>query len=158
MQHKHISLDDRPEKRMVRVIMVIFGLLCLFTSGWWSVYLLKLPDNNNNMFWLATLFLFLFGLYQIYSGLGLATRYMIFEEKVFIVRQNSLLTPKKFYSDNIKTVEIGSHDISLLFNDGRRYRIKLGLKYPDLGENIKENIIEFATGHKIEIFYKHQPL
>ena len=158
MQHKQISLDDRPEKRMVRIIMVIFGFLCLFTSSWWTVYLLKLPDNNNNMFWVATLFLFLFGLYQIYSGLGFAARYMIFEEKTFIVRQNSLSVPKKFMSDDIKTVEIGPNDISLLFNDGKRYRIKLGLKYPDLGENIKKNIIEFATERKIGIFYKHQPL
>ncbi|MEZ5012091.1 MAG: hypothetical protein R2744_11145 [Bacteroidales bacterium] len=92
---KHISLDERPEKKFVKILMVVFGIMCLFTAGWWALYLVKNPSNEN-VFWIATLFLLFFGLYQIYAGLGMATRYILIDKNLFTVRQNSLSAPGGF--------------------------------------------------------------
>ena len=138
-------------------MMVIFGILCLFTSGWWAVYMLKAPESDN-MFWLATIFLFLFGTYQVYAGLGYAKRYISFKDDLCTVRQNSFLPAKSFTSDQVIKIEIGTSDISVHFKDGKKFNIKLGLKYPDLGENIKDHLTEYASDHNIELFYKNRPL
>ncbi len=157
MTEKYIPLDDRPDKKIIRIIMVLFGILCLITSSWWALYLVKYPGNEN-VFWIATAFLLLFGLYQIYSGLGFAARYIKIEGQQLTIRQNSIAPSRIFGSDKIEKIEIGTMDIVINLSDGGRYRIKLGLKYPDLGENIKERIIEFATENRIDLFYRHEKI
>lgn len=157
MNDNKIYLDDRDDKTPVKIFTVIFGILCIFTGGWWTVYLIKFPENNN-AFWAASIFLFLFGAYQIYAGLGHARRYIYREKDYIIIRQNSLLKEKKFYSMDITQLEVRPMDIVFHLRMNARFRMKLGLKYPDLGQKIKTFIIDFAEEKNIEIFYKNETI
>ena len=157
MNKQTITLGEREDKPVVKVLIVIFGILCLFTAGWWTVFLIKYPDNEN-IFWAGSIFLFLFGLYQIYAGLGKAKRYIQKENDTLVTRQNSLLPAKKFEAKKIKQLEVRSMDMLIHSDEGSKYRIKLGLKYPDLGQTIKDFIIGFAEENDIEVFYKNEAL
>lgn len=154
MESTYLSLDERPEKKAVSILMVVFGILCLFTSGWWAVFLIRVPENEN-IFWVGTLFLFLFGLYQIYAGLGYAKRYIKLQGKEISIRQNSFLTQKEFSAPLLKSITIHSTTIIFEPEQGKSYTLKLGIRYPDLGENIKNTLIKFAELHKIELLYKY---
>ena len=110
MENIYLSLDERPEKKAVSILMVIFGFLCLGTSGWWAIFIVNTPEQRGS-FWIATLFLFLFGLYQIYAGLGYARRYAKINGKIIILRQNSFFSAKQFSTDEISEVAIRSADI-----------------------------------------------
>ena len=154
MIRTYLSLDEKPEKKAVSVLMVVFGALCLFTAGWWAVFMIKVPENDN-IFWAGTTFLFLFGIYQIYAGLGYARRYIKIDDKDIIIRQNSFFSPTSFSAPMISSIIIRSMDIIFELETGKRQKLKLGLRYPDLGENIKKAIIDYAALHGIEVFYKY---
>ena len=89
-----------------------------------------------------------------------------FERRAFLkrengnvtIRQSSLLPAKKLTADRITQLEIRTYDMVLHLSDGSRIRIKLGLKYPDLGQKVRDFIIRYAEDNKIEIFYKNESL
>jgi len=157
MNDSVIYLDDKSEKKSIRNITVIFGFMCILTGGWWAVFLIRYPDNDNS-YWAATAFLLLFGLYLIYDGLGYARRYIYREAGSIHIRQNSLLPKKNIEASTIEKIEIRSMDLVFIFKDKQRFRLKLGLKYPDLGQKIKDYIVQFAEETGIELFYKHETI
>ena len=157
MEEQTILMGEREDKLLVRIIVIIFGIMCIFTAGWWAIFLIRYPDNEK-IFWAGSIFLFLFGIYQVYAGLGFARRYVTRKKGVIIIRQNGLLPARKIQSGNITQLEIRNHDMVFHMNDSTRFRIKLGLKYPDLGQRVREFIMEYAEANKIEIFYNNEPL
>ncbi len=157
MSVQSISLGEKENKALVRILIVIFGLLCIFTAGWWTVFLIKYPENEK-IFWAGSIFLLLFGVFQVYSGLGYAKRYIKRENGNISIRQNSLLPAKRLNAEEIKQLEIRLYDMVLHMNDSSRVRIKLGIKYPDLGQKVRNFIIDYAEDNKIEIFYKNEVL
>ena len=157
MENTYLALDEKPEKKAVSILMVVFGILCLFFSGWWAIFLIKVPENENS-YWFATIFLFLFGLYQVYAGLGYARRYISLKDNNLVIRQNAFLPPLKLSAPLINIIVIRSMDIIFEDEKGEQKKLKLGLRYPDLGEKIKEKVIEFAKIHGIEVYYKYDGL
>lgn len=151
---EEISLDERPEGRFVRSLMILFGVLCIFTAGWWALYLIRNPLGIN-IYWVATLFLLLFGVYQIYAGLGNARRYIGIDDKNLIIRQNPLTRPKIFPAEKIRDIEIRKMDIVFTRDGERRYRLKLGMRYPGIREKVREAIDKFAVDNNINHEYSY---
>jgi len=154
MENKYLTLDERPEKGFVSILMVIFGILCLGTSGWWAYFLISSPGQSN-IFWAATLFLLIFGAYQVYAGLGYARRYIEIKGAGIRIRQNSFLPARVLAAGIISNITIRSADILFKYNRDRSFKLKLGIRYPDLGENIKAEIIRYAESNSIEVLYKY---
>lgn len=154
MENKYFSLDERPEKGIVSVLMVIFGLLCLGTSGWWG-YFLFISADKQNIYWVATIFLLIFGAYQIYAGLGYARRYIKIEGSKLTIRQNSFTTPKVFEAGLLASIVIRSADIIFNYDHDRTFKLRLGIRYPDLGEKLKSEIEAYASTNMIEVNYKY---
>ena len=157
MKYEYIRLDDKPDKKFVSFFLVIFGFLCILTSGWWALFLVRVPEYEN-IFWPGTIFLLLFGLFQVYSGLGFAKRYLIIEETCLTIRQNSLLQAKKLTKNSISKMEIRSMDIKFYLNNSNIFRFRLGLKYPDLGESVKTRIIAWSEENNVDLFYKYDKI
>jgi len=150
----YLNFSERPENLFVRILMVIFGILCLFTSGWWAVYLLKTP-NNDKSFWVATLFLFLFGVYQIYAGLGYARRYIKIDGANIEIKQNAFTRASRFNHGMVETVEVRSADILFRLTGAKEYRLKIGIRYPELGEKIRKMVISFAEKNSITLEFNN---
>lgn len=154
MNKHYISLDEKPEKGIVLTLMVVFGILCWITALWWAYYLIKNPDQQGS-FWAATIFLFLFGAYQVYAGLGNARRFLETDGSLITIRQNSFLPRKQFEAALVDHITIRSMDVIFAYNKTRKHKLKLGIRYPDLGEEIKKVIIDYAGSNKIELFYSY---
>lgn len=154
MDNKYLSLDERPEKGFVSTLMVVFGILCFGTSAWWAYFLFNSPEQQS-IYWVATIFLFLFGVYQVYAGLGYARRYIKIDGGKIIIRQNSFIPPRELEAGLISEIIIRSADIVFNYDKDRKIKLKLGIRYPDLGENIKSEIENYAEINKIEVYYKY---
>ncbi|MFN2379196.1 MAG: hypothetical protein ABR519_03175 [Bacteroidales bacterium] len=151
---EEISLDERPEGRFVRSLMILFGIICIFTAGWWALYLIRNPMGIN-IYWIATLFLLLFGAYQIYAGLGHARRYIAIDGNNLIIRQNPLARPKILPAGKIEDIEIRKMDIVFTWDNDQRYRLKLGMRYPGIREKVREAVDKFAVDKKINHEYSY---
>lgn len=157
MEEQTILLGEKEDKPLVKIMVIIFGIMCIITAGWWTVFLVRYPDNES-IFWAGSIFLLLFGLYQLLSGLGYTKRYISRINGGLVIRQNSLLPAKKLEASQLGQLEVRSMDMVLHTHDSSRLRIKLGIRYPDLGQQVKEFIITWAEDNNIEIFYKHEAL
>lgn len=151
---EEISLDERPEGRLVRSLMILFGVICIFTAGWWALYLVRNPIGIN-VYWVATLFLLLFGIYQVYAGLGHARRYIAIDGNNIIIRQNPFLKPKTLPAEKIEDIEIRKMDIVFTWDNGQRYRLKLGMRYPGIREKIRDVVDRFAVKNDIQHEYSY---
>lgn len=47
-------------------------------------------------------------------------------------------------------------DILLKFQNESKFRIKLGLRYPSLGETIRDELVHFCEEHDIRIVYNYE--
>ncbi|MDZ7739778.1 MAG: hypothetical protein U5K32_12070 [Bacteroidales bacterium] len=157
MDKQTILLGEKEDKPLVKIMVIIFGIMCIITAGWWTVFLIRYPDNEN-IFWAGSIFLLLFGLYQLLSGLGYTKRYISRTNGELLIRQNSLMPVKNLQASQLRQLEIRSMDMVLHGHNSSRLRIKLGIRYPDLGQQVKEFVIRWAEDNNIEIFYKNEAL
>ncbi len=157
MDEQTILLGEKEDKPLVKIMVIIFGIMCIITAGWWTVFLIRYPDNEN-IFWAGSIFLLLFGLYQLLSGLGHTKRFIRRTNGELVIRQNSLMPAKKLEASQLKQLELRSMDMVLHSHASSRLRIKLGIRYPDLGQQVKEFVTAWAEDNNIEIFYKNEAL
>jgi len=157
MNDNTILLGEREDKPLIRIIVIIFGIMCVFTAGWWAIYLIKYPDSEK-IFWAGSIFLLLFGIYQVYAGLGFAKRYIKKENNNLIIRQSSLLPPKNIKAQDISSLVIRTYDIVINLANNSRIRIKPGLKYPEQGQKVINLITDYAKENNIEVSYKNESL
>jgi len=149
---EYLNLSERPENMFVRTLMVIFGILCLFTAGWWAFYLYSNPGDDNS-FWFATLFLFFFGLYQVYAGLGYARRYLRTDGERIEIKQSALPRTNNFTPAMIESIELRRMDILIKLNGGERCRIKIGIRYPELGDKLRNMVISYSENNSVALEY-----
>lgn len=157
MDEQTILLGEREDKPLVKIMVIIFGIMCIITAAWWTVFLVRYPDNEN-IFWAGSIFLLLFGLFQLLSGLGYTKRYISRTNGGLVIRQNSLMPAKRLEASGLRQLEIRSMDMVLHGHGSSRLRIKLGIRYPDLGQQVKEFVTAWADDNDIEIFYKNEAL
>lgn len=148
MKKIYISLDDHEIKPWLQFTQIFFGIVCFIISGIWIYYMLD-GDINVFTFWVATFFLLLFGLFQIYSGAGLSKRFVVFDEKEILLKQSTFGKKIHLLPGQIKSIEIGAAEIIFDRVQGSRIVLKLGLRYFETGETIKEKTELFARENQI---------
>lgn len=153
MEKRYLSLDEKPERGFVRILMILFGALCLATSGWWAYYLLS-AEGVQSSFWAATIFLALFGIYQVYAGLGYAARYLEIKDNTLIVKQLAILPRKVFIPEDIDYFKIGPTDIEIRLLSGKRFRLRLGIRYPERSEEVKRLVEDYANSFEKKVDFE----
>ncbi|MBM3419654.1 MAG: hypothetical protein FJY11_00810, partial [Bacteroidetes bacterium] len=146
---KRYSLDNKESPKMVRILQIIFGAMCITIAAIWAVYM-TMPGIGNG-YWIATAFIFFFGLFQIYSGMGYAARYIEIDGNVIVLKRSALERKIALVPDRLERVEILPLSIIFTINDGRRITIRFGMSVAASIDCIKDAVEEYATGQKIEI-------
>lgn len=156
MEKKRYSLEIKETNKLIRYAQNIFGVVCLITAAWWAVYLTK--SDGGGDYWIATLFLLGFGLFQIYSGLGYAARYVEISDNQLIIKQASIGTPDLLVVTDISDIEI--LPLSVIFNlrSGKKKILRFGIAYTDYIDEIKDAIVELAEKNKIPLVERSEKI
>ena len=155
MTKNRISLELRDNTRLIRFIQVVFGLVCLAISVFWLIYNIQSISGNGTL-WITLAFLTGFGVFQIYSGLGYAEKYLEITERSLTVKHNSLLPAIELAPADIEAAEVFPLKVLLILTSGKRILIRLGVTDTEKIDLVKDEVTRFASEHNIPLEIRNE--
>jgi hypothetical protein len=150
METKHFSLGPSETNTILKIIRVLFGLVCIAIAIFWIIFNIRSVTTDRTL-WITVLFLTGFGLYQIWAGLGRTLRYIQIEEDRIFLKKNSLLPVTEIKSADIKKIEVFPLNLIFYLHNGRKTNLRFGTTYTDNIEPVKEQIEVFASLNSIDL-------
>jgi hypothetical protein len=145
---KRYNIDLQENTRLGKILRITLGIICIIATIWFMVSIRGTAASVTTA-WIAILFLFLFSLWLLGSGLGLTDRYITVGEKRIMLRQSLLKPPVIFTSSTLTYVEFKPLAIDFCTKDNR-VTLKLGAYYPEHSASVLTAVEEFCKGNGIE--------
>jgi hypothetical protein len=148
MEKKYYSLGSGENNRLVKITRILFGAVCIAVAVFWLIFNIK-SINADGTLWITIIFLSGFGFYQIWSGIGRATRFIEIGQNIIRLKKNSILPVQEFSADNFEKIEIFPLNLIFFLKHGKPVIMRFGTTYTDIIEPVKNGIISFATSNNI---------
>jgi hypothetical protein len=157
MEMIQFTLGNSEDSRLVKIFRIIFGIACIGIAIFWLNFNFEALKSDWTL-WLTILFLTGFGLYQIWSGLGRATRYISISSEKIILKKNAILSPKRLLPGEIEKIDI--FPLSIVFYDKNRKKsiLRLGTINVETNEKIVDELIGFAEKNSIPYEIKEEEI
>ena len=148
VSEKRYNIDLQENTRLGKILRITLGTICLIATIWFMVSI-RGTEASVTTAWIAILFLFLFSLWLLGSGLSLTDRYITVGDKRILLRQSLLKPPVIFTSSTLTYVEFKPLAIDFVTKDNR-VTLKLGTYYPEHSASVLSAVEEFCKGNGIE--------
>lgn len=148
MEIKYFSLGTSENNRLVKIIQIVFGIVCLVVAGYWLFFNIRSLKADGTL-WITILFLSGFGFYQIWSGLGHATRFIEIGHENIRLKKNALLPLVQMPAGEMERVEIFPLNVIFYLKSQKRILLRLGTTYHETNGKILDEIIGFAESNNI---------
>ncbi len=150
MVKKYFSLGSTDNNIFVKIIRIIFGLVCIAVAGYWFSFNIKSLKADWTL-WITVLFLLGFGFYQIWSALGKANRYIEFGKEYILLKRNPLLAAIRMEVSNIEKIELFPLNVVFFLKSKKRIFLRFGTTYQDTNELIKDELFSFTGMNNIAL-------
>ncbi|MFA5819758.1 MAG: hypothetical protein WC854_10855 [Bacteroidales bacterium] len=150
MEIKYFSLGTSENNRLVNIIRIVFGVVCIAVAIYWFSFNIKSLKADGTL-WITIIFLTGFGFYQIWSGLGRATRFIEIAPDYIRLKKNPILPPLKMSSGEIEKIELFPLNLIFFLKSKKRILLRFGTTYHEINEKIKDEILSFAESNKIPL-------
>ena len=157
MEKKYFSLEIRDDNRLTKILWVIFGLICCGIALFWMIYNLRSGKVVERQ-WITIVFLFCFGAFQIYSGFGLATKFIEFNSTNIRLKKNSLLPVADLLSDQFDKIELYPLKVQFILTNQKKILLRFGISDPDKIELIKAEIVRFSESNNLNLEIKTEEI
>jgi len=142
MATNYFQFGNSDKNRFVSVLKVIFGAVCIAIGIYWAIY---------STAWGAILFLFGFGFYEVWSGLGKADRYIDIDKTVIKFKKTIFLSAKHIEASELGKIEIFPLKIIFHFKEDKKTILRLGTTYIDTNEKIVDALVQFANQNAVDL-------
>jgi hypothetical protein len=150
METKFFSLGPTESSTLIKIIRIIFGSVCIAIAIFWMIYNVRSVKTDRRL-WITVLFLSGFGFYQVWAGLGRASRFIQISSDKIILKKNSLLPVREMAASEIKKIEIFPLNLIFYFHKGGKIVLRFGTTFTDNIEQIKNGIEEFASVNNTQL-------
>lgn len=148
MEKKIILLDPKDNPLFIKVLQIIFGLVCLGVAIFWFIFNLK-ADYSDSALWITVALLACFGIYLILSGFGKTKRYIEISNNEIILKKNAILPVAKIGNTEIRKIESLPLNIIFRLADGGKTILRFGINYPEVIPVVKDKLKEFSEINSI---------
>jgi hypothetical protein len=148
METKYFSLGSPDSGIAIKIIRILFGLVCMAISVFWIIFNIRSVQSDRTL-WITVLFLSGFGLYQVCAGLGRTRRYIQIDNEKIMLKKNSLLPVTEMKSSEISKIEVYPLNLIFYFHKGGRKILRFGTAYTDIIDPVKDETEKFATSNNI---------
>ena len=148
MKTEYFQLGPAEAGTAVKVIRILFGLVCITIAIFWLVFNIR-SVSADRMLWITVLFLTGFGVYQIYAGAGRAKRFIEVSNDKIALRKNSFLPTREMTAEEIKKIEVFPLNLIFYFHNGGKNVLRFGTAYYDMIDPVKDAVEKFARLHNI---------
>jgi hypothetical protein len=157
METKYFSLGTSENNRLVKVIQILFGLVCLAIAIFWLIFNIGSLRADGTL-WITIIFLSGFGFYQIWAGLGRAKRFIEIAQDELRLKKNAILPVMEIRAADIEKIEIFPLNLIFFIRPKRKIFLRFGTTYTDNIEPIKNGINQFAADNNISIETKTEEI
>ncbi len=148
MENQYFSLGASDNNKFTKIIRIIFGIVCLAVAVFWLIFNIKLLKTDRTL-WITIIFLAGFGLYQIWSGLGYATRFIeIYSDKVRL-KKTIIFPPVLIRVSEIEKIEFLTLNVIFYLKSKKRIHLRFGTTYYETNEKAVNGIISFAESNNV---------
>jgi hypothetical protein len=150
METIRYSLDTRENNKIVSIIRIVFGVVCLGVAIFWIRFNIN-SLRSDGMLWITIVFLAGFGIFQIFTGFGKTSRYIEIGLKKLVIRNKSILPLVELSSDEITKIEFFPLNVVFFLKSGRRILLRFGTTYHETNEKIVNEINNFSERNNIPV-------
>ena len=145
---KHFSLGTVENNRIIKTIRIFFGLVCLIVAIFWINFNITTLKTDWTL-WITIIFLVTFGFYQIWAGLGYATRYIEIGSNAISLKKNAIMPHVEMAASDIEKIEIFPLNVIFFLKSKKRILLRFGTTFHDQNELVLDEIIEFTESNNI---------
>lgn len=150
MEKKYFSLGPNENNRLVKLFRIVFGVICIAVALFWLSFNIKSLKADGTL-WITIIFLLGFGFYQIWSGLGWATRFIEVGSDSIRLKKNPILPPVEMNEKEIEKIEMFPLNLVFFLKTKKRILLRFGTTYYETNEKVKDEILGFAESNNIPI-------
>ena len=150
MEIKHFSLSTSETNSLVKIITVIFGVVCIAVAIFWLNFNIQ-SLNTDGTLYITIVFLTGFGFYQIWSGLGRTARYVDMGSDTIRIKKNPILPSVLINVNEIEKIELFPLNVIFFLKSQRRFTLQFGTTYLETSNIIKDEILNFAEMNNIQL-------
>jgi len=148
MDTKHFSLDTRENSKIINIIRIVFGIVCVITAIFWTWFNFNAVRSQGTI-WITILFLAGFGVYQVFTGFGHTSKYIDISKHNLIIRNRSVLRPYSIPADEIEKIDFFPLNVVFFLKSKKRILIRFGTTYHETNEKIVAELSSFAERNNI---------
>jgi hypothetical protein len=157
MEKEYFALGAVENNKLVKIIQIIFGIVCFGVAVFWLIYNIKSLRASSTL-WISVIFLTGFGFYEIWAGLGRATRFIEINSDRIILKKNVILPPSLILSNDIQKIEIYPFNLIFFLKSNKKVYLRFGASYQETNEKVTDSIVAFADSNNITIEIKKEEL
>jgi hypothetical protein len=150
MEDKYYSLGTTENNRFVKMIRIGFGIICIAVGIYWLIFNIRSLKADITL-WITIIFLFGFGFYQVWSGLGRADRYIEICRNFIRLKKNPVLPAIVMCAGEIEKIEYFPLNVIFFLKTKKRILLRFGTIYYETNEKVKDEILSFAESNNIPL-------
>lgn len=143
MDKKYFLLGTAEDSRIIKIIRIIFGFVCLIIAAFWIYFNITALKTDSTL-WITIIFLGLFGFYQTWAGLGRTVRFIEIGSESIMLKKNVVLPALEIKISDIEKIDIYPLNIIFHIKSKKRVILRFGTTFHDQNEIILDEIIELA--------------
>jgi hypothetical protein len=157
MDKKYFLLSSAENSVLVKIIQIVFGIICIAVAIFWLIFDARSIKADTTL-WITIAFLTGFGVYQIWAGLGKATRFIEISSEKIRLKKSIFLPEMNITSQDIQKIELFPLNLIFFLKSQKKILLRLGTSYQETSEQIKDEILAFADLNSISIEIKEEKL
>ena len=157
MEKKYFALGAVDSNRLVKIIQILFGIVCFSVAVFWLIFNIRSLKADATL-WITILFLSGFGFYQVWAGLGMATRFIEINSDKIRLKKSILFPAVEIPAEEIQRIELYPLNLNIFLKSEKRIRLRFGTTYQETNEKIKDEIFSFAGLNSIKVEIKEEKL
>lgn len=157
METKYFSLGQAEDSKIVKLLQVVFGILCIGIAACWLIFNLR-SLNVAGTSWITIIFMAGFGLYLVYAGLGFSKRFIEIGPDKISIRKDVILPATVISAGEMEKVEIYPFNLILFLKTRKKIMLRLGATYQETNEKIKDEILRFGELNSISVEFVDEKL
>lgn len=157
MGKKYFALSSVENNKVVKIIQVVFGLVCLVIAIFWLIFNIRAMKADGTL-WITIIFLSGFGLYQVWAGLGKAIRFIEIDSDKIRLKKTVLLPVVELAAEDIQKIEIFPFNLIIYLKAKKRIILRFSTTFYETSEKVKDEILRFAELNAINAEFVEEKL
>ena len=148
MEKKIFLLGNYESNRLVNIIRMLFGFICIAVAVFWLIFNFKSSEHSVSI-WITVLFMTSFGIYQIISGSGMVKRFISIADDRITLRKYMLIPSVILSAAETEKIEFYALKVRFFLKSGKTIILRFGTTYYESNEKIIDEISDYAKMNNI---------